>query len=242
MKTKIIWLLFAGLVVVMNSCEFNERVIPSGKVTTKEKDFSGYDKLDVSHAFTVYVNFSETEESIEIEAEENLHEYIEVRKSGDVLYIGLEDHVNIWGNATLRAYITTRHIDMYTASGASEIIIDDLLTSDDLDIELSGASYFSASVETENTNIDLSGASEAELEGHTEILDIKASGASSIRNYEFSAEDLFIDLSGASDAYLTVNEEISVEASGASTLNYRGRAVIVDQHITGASEVKRTDD
>jgi len=239
MKTKIIYLLLAGFSVLMNSCEFNERVVPSGRVTTEEKDFSGYDKLDISHAFTVYVNFSETEESIEIEAEENLHEYIRVRKEGNVLYIGLENFVNIWGNATLNAYITTRHIEEFTGSGASEFIINDPLVAGNVEIDLSGASYFSGDLETDNINIDLSGASEVELEGTTGTLDVTASGASEVKDYELTIEDLFIDLSGASEAFLTVNNEISVSASGASTLNYKGDAVIVDQHLSGASEVHR---
>jgi len=239
MKTKTIYLLLAGVIILMNSCEFYERVVPSGNVITEEKDFSGFDKLDVSNAFTVYVNFSETEESIEIEAEENLHEYIRVRKTGDVLYIGLEDLVNIWGNATLNAYITTSHIDEFTGSGASKFIINDPITAGNVDIDLSGASFFKAQLETNSVNVNISGASKVELEGTTGRLDVMASGASEIKDYDLSVEDLFIDLSGASEAFLTVNNEISVSASGASKLNYKGEPVIVDQHLSGASEVHR---
>jgi len=241
MKTKIFLLVSTGLGILLNSCEINERIIPSGNVTTEVKYFSGYEALDISHAFTVYVNFSDTEEIIEIEAEENLHPYITVRKIGDVLYIGLQDHVDIWGNATLNVYITTKNVVDYTASGASGFIVEDKISANTISIDLSGASSFRGDLEATNVNANLSGASDIEIEGNANTFDVMASGASSIKDYGFILDNLYIDLSGASDAYLTVNNEISVRASGASTLYYKGTGVIVDLDLSGASEIIKVD-
>jgi hypothetical protein len=69
---------------------FNEQVKPSGAITTRNEAFEDYDMIEASHAFQVYVNFSDTEESIEIEANDNLHQYIEVKKINNVLHIGLK--------------------------------------------------------------------------------------------------------------------------------------------------------
>ena len=239
METKIFLLFLAGSGILLNSCEINDRIIPSGNVTTEAKYFSGYDKLDVSNAFTVFVNFSDTEEIIEIEAEENLHTYITVRKVGDVLYIGLQDHVHIWGNATLNVYITTKQVVDYRVSGASEIIVDDKISAGSVSIDLSGASNFRGDLEVDNANVYASGASGIELEGTANTFDANVSGASSIKDYNLAVNDLYIDLSGASDAFLTINDRIYVNASGASTLYFKGTGVIADQDLSGASEVIR---
>ena len=56
-----------------------------------------------------------------------------------------------------------------------------------------------------------------------------------------SAKELFIDLSGASDAYLTVTELIDIKASGASSLKYKGDALIDHKDLSGASEIIKKD-
>ena len=237
MKTIILFLLVAGLGMVMSSCEIPNRVIPSGHVTTQEEHFSGYDAIDVSNAFTVYVNFSDTEESIEIEADDNLQPYIEVRKISGTLIIGLRNNINVRGNATMRAYITTRQVIDYTASGASGFFIEDPLTANTVSIHLSGASFFEGKLEVNHLSASLSGASNVELEGSADSFNISASGTSNIGDYDFVVDDLDVDLSGASNVWLTVNNELSVRASGASNVYYRGTGVVVSQNLSGASHI-----
>ncbi len=239
MKTKIIAILIAVLTVSFYSCEINEHIVPSGDITTQVKYFSDYDAIDVSNAFTVYVNFSETEESIEIEADDNLHPYIEVRKVSGTLFIGLRNHVSIRGNTTLRVYITTRNVTDYASSGASNFIIEDKLSANTVNIHLSGASYFSGDLDVNHAIASLSGASNIEVEGNADSFDVSASGASNIGDYDFIVDDLDVDLSGASNVWLTVNHELSVRASGASNVYYRGTGVVVSQNLSGASHIVR---
>jgi len=239
MKTKIIAILIAVLTVSFYSCEINEHIVPSGDITTQVKYFSDYDAIDVSNAFTVYVNFSETEESIEIEADDNLHPYIEVRKVSGTLFIGLRNHVSIRGNTTLRVYITTRNVTDYASSGASNFIIEDKLSANTVNIHLSGASYFIGDLDVNHAIASLSGASNIEVEGNADSFDVSASGASNIGDYDFIVDDLDVDLSGASNVWLTVNHELSVRASGASNVYYRGTGVVVSQNLSGASHIVR---
>ncbi len=241
MKTKTILALAFTLSVLFYSCEINERVIPSRDITTEVKYITDYDAIDVSHAFTVYVNFSNSEESIEIEANENLHPYISIRKISGTLIIELEDNVSIRGNATMNVFITTNKVTDYTASGASSFILEDKLSANNVSIHLSGASYFTGDLEVTHANATLSGASHVDLEGNAGSFDVNASGASSIRDYDFIIGYLDIDLSGASDAHLTVNNELSVDVSGASNLYYRGTGVVTHLNVSGASQVINVD-
>lgn len=237
MKTKILFMIVAGLGMVMSSCEIPNRVIPSGNLTTQVKYISDYDAIEASNAFTVYVNFSENEESIEIEADDNLQPYIEVRKVSGTLIIGLRNNINVRGNATMRAYITTRQVTGYTASGASNFFIDNDLTANAVNIHLSGASYFGGYLNVNHVSISMSGASNVEIEGSTDSFDVSASGASNLGSYDFMADDLDVDLSGASNVWLTVNHELSVRASGASNVYYTGTGVVVSQNLSGASHI-----
>ena len=239
MKIRNILLLIAAIVI---SCDINQTLIsPTREVSTEEYSFSDYSDLSISHAFNVQVIFSDTEESIVIEANENLHQYIKVVKDGYSLSIGLDNNVHIQGNATLKAYVTTKALSNFSASGASRITVKDVINQTDVVIDLSGASHFTGEIQTEELKADLSGASEINISGFANECFISASGASRFRDYSLTTDFLYSDISGASLIYISINKEISIEASGASMLYYHGQAFPISQDLSGGSKIIKTE-
>ena len=240
MKTNLISLAVLVFALFLFSCDIHENdVRPSSKITTSQATFSNYTAIDASTAFTVYINFSDVEESIEIEANDNLHQYIEVKKENETLIIGIENGVHIRGNSTLKAYITTKNISSFSASGASKIIVENLIEASNVNIYLSGASNFSGELNVDQLFADVSGASVLNIAGFSNDFELEASGASVFSDYEFITSTIDADLSGASNATLTIEDEIYIEASGASILRYKGDALITHQDLSGASSIKK---
>lgn len=237
MKTKIITATIVLAGILLNACDNVKDVVPSDNVISQEYTFSGYENIETESAFTVYVEFSDTEESIVVESNENLFEYIEVSKGSDNLKIGFRENISIKGSATLKAYITTKNIKGYSASGASRLIVEDEIITDNATVFLSGASQFVGEMYAENLNADLSGASFMTLTGETLSFEVTASGASDIGSFDFSTEYLSVNLSGASNVSLTVTDEMDVSASGASIVRYKGDAGINSQNLTGGSQI-----
>lgn len=89
--------LLIGLTILLNSCDNQNKIIPSSSITTEERVVQDYTGIEVSTAFLVDITYSATEESIIIEANENLHEFIEVEKVNNVLRIKLRDNINVGG-------------------------------------------------------------------------------------------------------------------------------------------------
>ncbi len=235
--------LFLGLIILgtlMTSCDY-ERIRVSDTVTTREVQLSEYSGIRVSDAFNAYVTFSDSQERIEIEANDNLHERIIVRKEGNVLIVRLKNLTNVKGNATMNVYITTNNLSYFDISGASSLLLENELSTQEVDIELSGASTFTGEIYADELKFDAGGASRASLFGTLGFLDVSLSGSSTIDDYDLETEKLDIRLSGASDAYLTVSESIDIKASGASTLRYKGEAVIYHKDLSGASEIIKKD-
>ena len=238
MKTSLSSFLLLALTMMLFSCDvFDEDVVPSNKITTRNETYTNFDMIDASHAFEVYVQFSDTEESIEIEANENLHQYIEVKMDNNTLEIGMENNIDIKGNAVLRAYIKTPMISKFAGSGATRIVIEDLITLPTAQVYLSGASTFLANMETGRLSADISGASNMDITGAAEDTDVEASGASLFQNFQFQTNNLVAELSGASHMSITVMEEIDIEASGASSLQYGGSGVVIRQDLSGSSSI-----
>ena len=84
----------------------------------------------------------------------------------------------------------------------------------------------------------MGGASKADIYGNVESLYADLSGASDLRDYDLISERLNIELSGASEAFLSAQESIDIDASGASVLNYKGDAVINHKKLNGSSRLK----
>lgn len=237
MKTKITVIGIIFSLVFFTACD-HERIRVSDEISSLNYSIPNYSKLKVSHAFNVYVTFSDTEEQIRIEANANLHDRIVVKRDGNSLVIKLKEFTQVRGNATLNAYITTNSISDFDISGATNLNLENAWLIQDGTIDASGASKIRGEISAGRLEIDLSGASRADLYGASNSLNADLSGSSEIRDFDFSVERLHIDLSGASEAYLLVNESISVEASGASTLHYKGNAAITHKDLSGASELR----
>lgn len=240
MKKNIIIISTLFLGIFFQAC-INETIKPSSVITTKEYDFSNFTSLDVSNDFKVYVSFSDDEEKVSIEVNENLLEHVVVELNNSNLEIRLKNNLNIRGNETLNAYVTTSAIADFQASGDAEIYLNNKLISDNTSIKLSGDSRFDGILETTNLDANIKGDSYLKLVGFTDNLDINLSGDSKIERYGFSVKSLKIDLKGDSEGYLTVTESIDIKATGDSKFHYKGDATIVREDLSGDSKLVKED-
>jgi hypothetical protein len=240
MKTKSLLIVLAIMLGLFTSCD-HDSVRASGEVSSLDYSIPDYSTLKVSNAFTTYVTFSETEESIRIEADDNLHSRIIVKKDGNQLIIKLKEFTSVRGNATLNAYIVTKNISNFDISGASELILENVWETTNGQIELTGASNLKGEIISERLKLNMRGSSNLDLYGVISILDADLSGSSEIRDFDLNVEDLKIEMSGASDAFLSISETIDIRASGASSLNFKGNAKITYNRLTGASEIVKID-
>lgn len=206
-------------------------------VVRQAKNFHG---ISVGHAFQVYL-VQGNEEAVAVSAsEEKYRDMIQVEVKDGILYIGMEKGIR-WnfGNKKFKAYISFKNLDRLNISGACNVNVDGAIKSSDLSVDLSGASDFSGKLEIGKLKVDLSGASDMKATGTATQLNINASGASKFKGFELITDMCNADASGASDIRITVNKELSVKASGASDIDYKGSGVIRDLKTGGASSVKR---
>lgn len=240
MKTTAIFLSIILVSLLFSSCHL-DHVLVSKRITTREYNYSDYSGLKVSNAFNVYVTFSDTEERIEVEANANLHDKIRVEKEGNDLVFEMKKHTLIRGKSTLDVYIKTKSISNFDISGASEVFLENELIAQRANIELSGASDFYGALNVSALEIQARGASNIDLFGNTDHLDASLSGSSELKDYDMIIGSLDLRLSGASEVFVSVSETIDVNASGASTLNYKGEAAIRDESLSGGSKIRKRD-
>jgi hypothetical protein len=239
--TKIITVL-VGLSFLLSACEKDNTIMPSANVTTQDRTIVDYSGIEVSTAFTVDVTFSSTEEKIVIEANDNLHAYIDVIKSGNNLRIKLKDNINIHGNATLKAHITTGNtLEEIFVAEASLVTLNNQLDATDVTVSLAGASFLNGPITAQSITVFADGASNVTMQGTADTFTVNAAGASIVGTFDMIAQNADINLSGASNASITVNGIINLTASGASVLNYKGTANVDQLDLSGGSQIVKVD-
>lgn len=238
MKKSILLSALIAVTLLMGSCK-KESVKPSGSITTETRSLTGFDALDVSDAIDVEVTFDPNVESVVVEANSNLHQYILTDVVSGRLKVRIKNNVRIKSGATIKIYVSTTFLDAVGISGASRVEFTNELITSFLDLDISGASTFQGGMTVTDFDADASGASDIEIWGSSNTSKMDLSGASKITDEDFAMNDLDIDLSGASRATLTVNGVINISASGASTLDYYGTGLIDNLESSGGSSINK---
>lgn len=204
------------------------------------RTIGSFHSIRVSNAIDLFISQDETESLAVSALKDEYRDRIRTVVEDGVLTITFDNKgFGFHGNMKLRAYIAFKELRRLTASGASDVIATGVIKGSELSIEMNGASDFKGTVDVGTLNLKLSGASDASVSGSATTVSVNTSGASDLKGYELKSDYCNIETSGASDVQITVNKEISVKASGASDVNYKGDAVVKNQQSNGASSVRK---
>jgi hypothetical protein len=202
---------------------------------------SNFHAISISNAFNVYLTQG-NEEAVAVSAAElKYRDLIMVEVKGGVLFIGLRKDGWNWikGDKKLKAYISFKNIDKLDLSGNTDAYIQGLIKVENLRMDLSGSSNVKGKLEAKKLVVDLSGASDMTVNGSVGQLTISASGASKFKGADLSTDFCDAHATGSSDIMVTVNKELSAQASGNSDVQYKGEGVIRDIKTSGSSSISR---
>jgi hypothetical protein len=205
------------------------------------RNVKGFHAIKVSNAIDLFLSQGD-EEAVAVSSNDTKYrDRIRTEVENGVLKIWLDREGWSWdhGNKKLKAYVSCKTLDKLEASGASNILVNGVISGDRMELHLSGASDFKGSVKFNGFSIDQSGASDITINGSVGDLQIDASGASDTKGFDLITDNCSARVSGASDIKITVNKELNVHASGASSISYKGSAVIRDLKSSGASGISK---
>ncbi|MBO0323874.1 DUF2807 domain-containing protein [Muricauda sp. CAU 1633] len=204
--------------LMVTSC-VQETVWVSEEVTTRNYDFNNITALQVATDFNAYVTFSETEERVEIEANDNLFKRMDVYMEGNKLVVKLENNIRVKGRETLNLYITTKSISWFKASSDAAIFLENPLNTNTVSIDLSSDGHFIGDIIAENFELRAESDSDAEL--------------------YLESTNAYFDLS--SNAYLdgeATIENAVVRLSADATVDLLGNVDHLDAMLSSDAELK----
>jgi hypothetical protein len=212
--------------------------IPPRGSSSREIGLQNFDRLEMGSAFNIRVRrgsgFRVTATG-ELNDLDDLDAYVDRNGLLTIRYR------NTWRARRYRMDldITLPALRSVRFSGASESVVEGFENLRLLDVQLSGASRSTFVGSGERLKVELSGGSELLLlRGEGRLLTGQLSGGSALLAADFPVEEADLNLSGGSRARVWVSKYLGVDASGGSSVLYRGNPS-TEHRLSGGSRLSR---
>jgi len=227
------------LIVATFGSIFAQKIINDGNA--EKRSVGSFHGVEVGGGIDLYI--SQGDEAVAVSASEVKHrDRIRTEVKNGILKIWY-DYKNGFhletGTKKMKAYVSFKELDWLSGSGGSDVWVDGTIRVNKLGMEVSGGSDFHGKVEVKELKIEASGGSDVDISGTATTLKVGASGGSDFKGYGLSTDICDIEASGGSDVYITVNKEMTADASGGSDIRYKGAGLIREIKSSVSSDIKR---
>jgi hypothetical protein len=234
------FILILALSLGLTSCvdgQFYRSVRGNGNVVTKERQSRYFDAVRVATGIDVYLTQGDRE-SIRVEADENLHEYIVTEVRDGILRV-YTNNVNIRDAEMKRVHVTIKDVKSLESSSAGDIIGQSPVKSGNVQIEASSSGDIILELYAAEVEVGISSAGNINLKGEAEKLSADLSSAGDLDAYDFKVKEADVSVSSAGSAKINVSESLKARASSAGDIMYMGNPGYVDSHSSSAGGVHR---
>jgi len=216
--------------------QIRRTVYGNNHVVKKEREAGRFNGIRVSSGIDVYLKQAD-KESIQVEADENLHEYIMTEIRDGVLNVFSD--ANIMRAEMKRVNVSMKNITSLKTSSAGDIIGETPIKTDKLELNASSAGDIKLEISVKEVEANISSSGDVTLTGEADILNVDLSSAGDLNAYGLEVREADVSASSAGDADINVSERLRARSSSAGDVNYRGNPKYVDAHSSSAGGVHR---
>jgi len=219
------------MVIALSASTYGQarpKVNGSGNVVTQEREAAYFNAVKVSTAIDLILTQGSSE-SITVEADDNLHEYIITEIKNNILHIYTE--ANIRDARKMNVYVTMKDIEEISATSAGDVVGKSVINSDELYLSTSSAGDIDLEVKVQKLTCKISSAGGMTLSGTTDELEADLSSAGDLNAFDLTSHIARVSASSSGDANITVTEKLWARASSAGDISFRGDPPEVDGFI-----------
>jgi hypothetical protein len=233
------FLTIAVAILSISACtqgQMRKTVYGNNKVVTKERNTEPFTGVRVSSGIDIFLKQGNNE-SLSVEADENLQEYILTEVRNGVLNVYTE--VNIREAERKRVYVTMKEVNSIHTTSAGDVFGETPVKSDRLELSASSAGNIKLEAYAKEIRVNISSSGDVSLTGEVDNLEADLSSAGDLNANELKAREADISVSSAGNADINVSEKITARASSAGDINYRGNPKYVDAHSSSAGGIHK---
>lgn len=224
MKTKVVLTIATAFLVMLAASVQAQKV----KKEIKTDRFSSIEINSIINATLIH----DTENKVIVSTDQENSDNVEVIvKEGELRF---ELHKNGYKSHDyfVNVEIYYEELNEIDASGASKLVTENVLKTESLVLDASGASQVELEIEVETLYSDLSGAANVKMSGKADEHKLQVSGAANLKAYELKTETTKAEVSGAAMAYVYAIDRLVGNVEGVAQLKYDNEPATVEVNKT----------
>ena len=229
-KLTLILLVMAGT----SSCMLNG-VRGDGDVVTKKRKISNdFVRIEASRGLDVYITKSK-KVSLEVEADQNLHELIQTEVRDGTLFI--TSSRNIYSASAKKIHLSADNINAIHVNSGAEVYSENTLSTERLHVS-SGAGTM-LEVNVEDLSCSSSSGAEVNLSGKAHNFKASSSSGSNINAYDLSTTNCNANASSGSDIDINVSNVFEATATSGAGISYKGNPDRVSKNNNSGGSISQ---
>ena len=223
------------------SCQFNSNfgfgVKGNGNVETQERQINdNFNEIRVSRGLDVYLTQSDNV-SIEVQADENLHDIIMTEVENNILRIYADENINY--AASKKVMVSFKDINKISSSSGSDVYSTNTIITESLELSTSSGSDMELEVDTHVIECNSSSGSDLRLSGKTDMLYADASSGSDIKASNLKSNKCEARASSGADITVNTSKELYAKASSGGDIKYYGNPEKISKKDGTSGSIKK---
>lgn len=208
------------LVIVGTAC--NPLVRGSGDIVKENRSVLNFERISLSGSGEVIIT-QEGSESLSVETDDNVMQYIKTVVEGGTLELGFEEGIGMILPSRLIFYVGVDDLNSLEISGSGKFSTQVLETSS-LNAEISGSGKVQiADLTADEVKARISGSGEFDLAGDIAAQDVVISGSGNYMAGDACSASVRVGVSGSGEATVCAEGVLDVTISGSGTVSYYGQ-------------------
>jgi hypothetical protein len=238
---KKIFLFLLPILVLFSSCRYvtGKRIRGNGNLKTETRSQGSFKSVSSHGSFNVYV--SSGDQSVKIEAEENLLPYIETYVDGSILHVQEKDNVWLRPGREIKIFVSLPDFEAIRSYGSGDIVGQSKITNaSKLELTVNGSANIKMDIDAPEIDAETNGSGDIDLRGSTKSWNGEIHGSGNIRAMDLKSENATIKIYGSGDADVFADSKLDVHVAGSGDVRYKGDAQI-SSSIAGSGKVRKVD-
>jgi len=169
------------------------------------------------------VYHSASSDTVTLQVQPNLMEYITVQESGGVLTVRSSRNINVTGSSNTPVLtVSSPSLNRLSHTGAGTFTTIDPINSDSFALDITGAANGNVKMNVNDLSVSVAGAGDLTLSGTADTATVSIAGAGKLDALDLKTKTASISMAGAGTVRISTSEELRVSAGGVGTVEYRG--------------------
>lgn len=199
-----------------------------------EKTVEPFSSIAASGAVNIKYRISDTNQVI-LNGNDDDFTKIEFSNKDNTLFI----HSTGTINDPLTITVTGNKLNEVVISGASSFKASQELQAPHFHINASGASNANINLNSNSVKAMVTGASDVSLKGTAHVFDATIAGAANVKAYDLKTDTCLVNASGASTAKVQIAQKANLNATGASTIKFKGEPKEISAEGSTSSKIMK---